>query len=325
MKLKDKLIVNSYKTAAWLCATIPQPILYPLAAGGGELYYWLVRSHSRNADENIRVALGEKEINQRVRLVARRSFRNYAKYMTDLLRQPSISNADIEANVSTSPQDWEHISRGLALGKGLVFTSFHFSNWDAAACVFMAHGYKLASVAKDFEPPELNDLLQGARRGKGLHIFSLKDSLRGLITTLKNNGAVVLLVDSPLQNEGVIVDFLGGKVRMPTGPAILAQRTGAKIIMGYIVRQPGNNIYYGMWEPPLEWETTGDKEKDVQLITQKIADQIGEVVRRHPDQWYMFRRIFLTPAEVEAHLKSQSVRPERRKAASPVASEGISN
>lgn len=318
MTRKDKLLINAYKTAAWICCHVPQPILYRLAAVGGEVYYWTVRSHSRHADRNIRAALGEKTINRRVRWVARRSFRNYAKYMTDLLRQPSLSSNEISRMITTSPEDWKHIEEGSAAGKGMVFSTPHFSNWDAAACVFLAHGYKLASVAKDFEPPELNELIQGARRGKGLKIFGLKDSLKGLFSTLKNNGAVVLLVDSPLQGEGIVVDFLDGKIRMPAGPATLVQRTGAKLIMGYIVRQPGNLNYYGMWEP-IEWESTGDKEKDLQLITQKIADQIATLVRRHPDQWYVFRRIFLSKQEIEEHEKSEAARPVRPAKAAKVA------
>lgn len=279
-----------------MCWKIPTRFSYWLAEVIGELYYWLNRKHSRNADINLRVVLGEKKINRRVRMVARRSFRNYLKYMVDFLRLPHLDAYQIDARVSGV--GWHHITEAMAAGKGAMLITPHFGNWDAAASLMAAHGYRVSSVAKDFDPPELNELIQGARRIQGLTIYSLKDSFRGLFTTLKNNGLVVLLLDSPLQSEGVMVDFFGRKARLASGPATLALRTGSKVILGYIVRQPGNQQYYGCWEPPLKYELSGDRDRDIQIITQSIANAIETLIRRHPDQWYMFRPLFMSEAEI---------------------------
>jgi KDO2-lipid IV(A) lauroyltransferase len=306
--MKSNMAVKIYKTGSWLCWKIPPQISYRLAAVFGELYYWVARRHSRYADNNIRVVLGEKKVNRRVRLVARRSFRNYVKYMVDFLRLPHIDVDQINSKVVGV--GWDHIAEALAAGKGAMLITPHFGNWDTAAALMPVHGYQVSTVAKDFEPPELNELIQGARRAQGLTIYSLKDSFRGLYTTLKNNGLVVLLLDSPLQSEGVVVDFFGSKARLASGPATLALRTGAKVLLGYIVRQPGNRQYYGCWEPPLRYELTGDKDRDIQIITQAIANAIENLVRRHPDQWYMFRPLFMSEAEVAEYHHRQ--RQERR-------------
>ena len=37
----------------------------------------------------------------------------------------------------------------------------------------------------------------------------------------------------------------------------------------------------------------GDRETDVRALTQALLDWFEGPVRRHPDQWYMFRRFFL--------------------------------
>ncbi len=309
--MKPKTIVNIYKAASWLCWKIPTGWSYRLAAVGGEAYYWLNRHHSREADRNMQIVLGEPQINGRVRQVARRSFRNYVKYMVDFLRQPHLKGQEIDAAcISTG---WKYVEEARQRGKGVMLISPHFGNWDGAATVFTAHGYKLVSVAKDFEPPELNELVQGARRGKGIQIFSLKDAGRGLLSALKNNGMVVLLLDSPLRNEGVVVNFFGQPVRMASGPGTLVYRTGATVMMGYIVRQPGNQTYYGCWEPELkDYELTGEHDHDIQVITQSIANSLEKLVRRHPDQWYMFRHLFLTPEEVEEHHKFAQARNQQK-------------
>ena len=297
--MNTRLVVNGYKVASWLCWKLPTRWTYRAATVGGELYYWLARSHSHEADLNMQKVLGEPRINRRVRQVARRSFRNYVKYVLDFLRQPHLTAQDVHAACTTT--GWQFIEEARQYGKGVMLITPHFGNWDGAAAVVNSHGYRVSSVAKDFDPPELNELLQGARREKGLKIYSLKDSVRGLLTELKNNGLVVLLLDAPLRNEGVVVNFFGRPVRMASGPGTLVYRTGSKVVMGYIVRQPGNDSFYGCWEPALEYTLNGEHDHDIEAITQAIADAIEKLVRRHPDQWYMFRRLFLTPQEVIEH------------------------
>lgn len=312
---KTKLLVNGYKLASWLTWKLPPALTYAGATIGGELYYWLARQHSRNADYNMMIVLGEKQITRRVRQVARRSFRNYAKYMIDFLRQPHLSAQEIIALCTTS--GWNYIEEASQQGKGVMLVTPHFGNWDGSAVVVVGHGYQYSAVAKDFDPPELNELIQGARRGKGIQIYSLKDSVRGLLSTLKNNGKVVLMLDSPLRNEGVMVKFFDRYVRMAGGPGTLVYRTGSRVVLGYIVRQPGNRSYYGCWEPPLQYELNGERDHDIEAITQAIATAIEKLVRRHPDQWYMFRSLFLSDEEVAEHQRQAAERARNKPARRP--------
>jgi lauroyl/myristoyl acyltransferase len=300
---RDKLIVKGYKFSSWILWKLPTWLTYGLAVIGGDVYYWLWRDHSHYADVNLQIVLGEPSVNHRVRQIARRSFRNYVKYMVDFLRQPHLTNQEIAALVTGT--GWDYIEEAQAYGKGVMLISPHFGNWDGAAAVAAAHGYQISSVAKDFEPPELNELLQGARRDKGIKIYSLKDSMRGLVSTLKNNGMVVLLLDSPLQNEGIVVNFFGRPVRFAAGPGTLVYMTGAKVVLGYLARQPGNRSFYGCWEPPIEYDLIGERDHDIRAITQAIANAVEKLVRRHPDQWYMFHHIFLTDAEIAEYQRQQ--------------------
>jgi len=299
------LIVRLYKIASWLCCYTPQRIRYTFAAVAGDLYYWLAREHSRKADRNMQIVLGEPKINRRVRLYARRSFRNYAKYMTDFLRQPYLTPEYM--NQVTGQTGWEYIEQSLAHGKGLVLITAHYGSWDNAAMLIGLNGHKVSTVANDFNPPELNQLIQGSRRKHGLEIYSPKEALRGLYTTLKKNGIIALLFDSPVEGEGIVVNFFGKPARFPSGPAMIALRTGSKVMIGYVVRQPGNTSYYGFWTPPFDFELTGNREKDLVIMTQTMAEGIEKLVRRHPDQWYMFRKIWLDDAEIAEYLKQEAV------------------
>jgi KDO2-lipid IV(A) lauroyltransferase len=304
------LAVHLFKIGSWLCHHIPGAITYRFAAVAGELYYWLNRKHSRHADRNMQIVLGEPTINRKVRMAARRSFRNYAKYMIDFMR---LTHPDAKPLPGFSGEGgWDYFEEGLAKGKGLMLFTPHFGNWDGAIHLVTSHGYKLHSVAKDFQPRELNAIIQGSRERMGIKIYSLEGALRGLYNALKKNEAVVLLLDSPLKGEGVVVEMFGKPVRFAQGPATLAVKTGAGLMLGYVARQPGNSTFYGVWEPSLEYELTGDKERDIVAITQQMAKVIERLIRRHPDQWYMFRPLWLTEEEIEEHQKLEQQQEQRR-------------
>ncbi len=298
------LAIFIFKTASWLSYHCPDRLRYALATVAGELYYWIARRHSSYADRNLQIVLGEPKINRRVRLMARRSFRNYAKYMLDFLRQPYLTPKYFHE--AAGQVGWPILNEAMAKGKGVLVITPHFGNWDGAAMVVGMTGIKVSTVANDFKPPELNELIQGTRSRYNVKIYSPKDALRGLYTTLKNNGMVALLFDSPVEGDGVVVNFFGRPARFPSGPATIALRTGAELMLGYLARQPGNRTYYGMWEKPLSFETTGDRDKDIEIVTQAIAYTIEGLVRRHPDQWYMFRKLWLDENEIAEYEKRKA-------------------
>ncbi len=306
------LAVRLFKIASWFCYIIPARVRYPLAAVAGELYYWLARNHSRKADRNLQIVLGEPKINRRVRLMARRTFRNYAKYMVDFVRQSYPGVSPRPGFIGEG--GWEYFNTELAKGKGLMLFTPHFGCWDAAIGLVSGHNYKLHSVANKMNPPELNDLIQGTRERMGVKIYTPEGALRGLYAALKNNETVVLLVDSPVKNEGVVVQLFGKPARFAPGPATIALKTGAPLMMGYVVRQPGNYTYYAVWEKPIQYELTGDKERDIQIITQAIASQIETLIRRHPDQWYMFRKIWLTEEETAKYYAERDQKENQKEA-----------
>jgi hypothetical protein len=98
--------------------------------------------------------------------------------------------------------------------------------------------------------------------------------------------------------------------------------TGAKVVLGYMARQPGNRTFYGCWEPVIEYELTGERDRDIKAITQGIANEVEKLVRRHPDQWYMFHSIFLSDAEyAEYEKQQQSGKKVRRAKANPKTTE----
>lgn len=248
---------------------------------------WLILPVQReNAIDNMAQVLGRDRTDPEVRRKARASFRYYAYYMADFLRLPATDPAEIDARVHLD--FLADLDTALTAGKGVVFISAHVGNWDVAASALARRGYPVTVVVDTFHPQRLNDLVQGHRRSHGTKVIQLEDSARRVLGTLRRNGILGLLIDIPSPENGVLVRFFGRLTYVPAGAALLALKTGAKVISGIVIRNP-DHTYSGLVSSQFDVELTGDLSVDVKLLTQRIMDTMEGFIRQHPEQWFIFR------------------------------------
>ncbi len=282
----------AFRAALALAARTPRRLGYGLGALGGELYFWLNPRHSGKAVANFAVLLADDPRAPRVRDTARRSFRNYGKYLFDFFHLPTRDPEQIEAEIITEPFD--HLDAALAAGRGALIVTPHFGNWDYAGTIIAVRGYPISAVADVFAPPALDRLVRAARECFGLGVIPLDrgGGLRQIQRALRRNGIVALVADRPRQEGGAAVEFFGARAWLPAGPARIALRTGAPVLPGFVVRRPGDRTYFGEVGPAIPFTPTGDEAADVQALTQALAGRLEGLLRRHPDQWYMFREMW---------------------------------
>ncbi len=282
---------GGFRLARWLAARFPRAIAYPLCALAGELYFWLNPEHSHKAVENFAIVLADSPDSPRVRLAARRSFRNYVKSLFDFFRQLSVDPDLIEVDTFITGE--EHLDAALARGSGVLLVTPHFGNWDLAAALTASRGYPMVALADRFTPPDVDRLVRLGRNRVGIGVVDLeRGALRRTVGLLRRNVVVGVLADRPQREGGVEVEFFGSSAWLPTGPARVALRTGATLLFGYVGRRPGDRTFFGKYMALPDYRPTGDEREDICAQTQLIARAMEELLRQYPDQWYMFRRMW---------------------------------
>jgi KDO2-lipid IV(A) lauroyltransferase len=98
---------------------------------------------------------------------------------------------------------------------------------------------------------------------------------------------VALLCDRDITGTGVEVDFFGEKTTLPSGPAVLALRTGAQLLPSAVYDR--GRIHHGVVRPPVPVERRGSFRDDVARITQLIAYELEDLIRAAPEQWHMLQ------------------------------------
>lgn len=253
-------------------------LVLPLALLG-----WM--GHVERATGNMRRVLGPSAGEAEVRRRTRQAFRNYARYMVDLLWLANATAAERDAAVTIV--GWEHVESALAAGRGLLLVTGHVGNWDLPAAVMAGRGYPVNVIVEALEPPAWNARVQAIRERVGLRAIPMETGVRDLFAALRRGETVAVVFDRPLADGGVPVRYFGAATRIPDGVARLALRTGAPIVGAVGLRRGGRIV--AEVSRPLEVAVTGDRERDVRAIAQAMASWLEDRVRQHPSQWFMFR------------------------------------
>src|SRR5437867_2261256 len=205
--LRRKATLLAWNAWQRIDALLPREVRFALATGVGELLFWALPGKRAAVLRNMEHVLGPDAPRGRVRLVAKRSFRNYAKYLSEFTHLPRWTAADLELLIE-DVQGWEHVEDAMCDGKGVIFITPHFGNWDVAGWYF-GRRHSFSAVVEPLEPPELDALVQGWRQAKHIGIIPLASAARGVLRALHKGGLVALVVDRPThaRGEGARVRF----------------------------------------------------------------------------------------------------------------------
>ena len=277
-----------WRGTAALVQRLPARVVYPGAVVAGETVYVLWRSRRRVTKGNFAVVLRRHVDDPEVARVARRTFRNFAKYVTEIMRFPSLGVDDLRRLVQV--EGWEHLHAALAHRRGLIFVSVHLGNFEIGGAR-IADEIPLNVIADELQNQRLMDLLIGNRAHKNITLHPPAGAAKKVLRALRRNEMVGLMMDLGPRGESlgnVQAQFCGTATRFPTVAATLARVSGAPIVVAAVVRER-DNTFRGIALPPILVERTREAAHDVERATQKIAAGLEHFVHQWPDQWYIFR------------------------------------
>lgn len=286
-RLKDTLVVVAYRGAATVVGRIPMPVATRAASLLGRVLLRtmqsrraLVERHQQRLSPNL-LTEGPDALERRIR----ETFDSYAQYWVSMFRLQGLTQQQIDATIRVDGA--EHIEAALVAGHGAIMAMPHIGAWDHGGA-WLAGRWPLTVVAERLNPPALFDWFCEQRARNGMTVVALGDSEGGkrLLRALRNNEVIGLLCDRDIVGGGIEVDFFGEKATMPAGPALLALRTGARILPNAVYQRPDGGAH-GVIRPPLPVVPTGNLRADVAALTQRLADELAELIAAAPHQWHV--------------------------------------
>ncbi|MBL0731278.1 MAG: hypothetical protein JJW03_00265 [Desulfosarcina sp.] len=250
--------------------------------------YALNLRHRRIVLSNLRFAYPQWS-SSKIRTMARRIFQNMGITILEICQLSFISKKDILGRVCVKGED--NLINAINSEKGIIFVSAHIGNWELSLlhCSYYIKS-KIVVIARRIRLKILDRWIYKLRSSSGNLLIDKKGALPSMVKTLRNGGALGVLVDqSTKRSEGVNVNFFKHKVTATPVVAMLAIRYNCIVLPAFCVREKDGN-YTLIYKKPLRVKKTDNLKTDITSYTQVVTDIIEDIVREYPDQWFWFHK-----------------------------------
>jgi Kdo2-lipid IVA lauroyltransferase/acyltransferase len=265
--------------------------------------YRLDRRHRHIAAVNLKIAFPDLPESRRME-IARKSLQNTALNLLEISRIPLLNRKNISSLVEYDPDSGlDNFQAARSKGKGILYLTGHFSAWELLPAAHALYGYPLSFITRPLDNGKLDRYLQRLRESVGNKVINKKNALRPVLKNLKKNGCVGILMDQNTSlQEGIFSEFFGLPAATTTGLALLALRTDAPILPGYLTPM-SNGRYRIKFLEPVEVTRTGDRNRDMEINTRKLNEVLERIIREQPESWlWGHKRWKYQPAENPGNL-----------------------
>jgi len=244
---------------------------------------------ARVARNNLAIAFPERSEAER-EAILHAHYRELGRIASEYPSLPELVRA-AEGEVVAELGGREHLERIQREGRGALLLTGHFGNFELLGG-WLARMHPLDFVVKPLSNPRVDRWLSDLRRRAGVGQIPLGAGVRAIYRSLRQNRWVALVGDQDARSAGVFVPFFGRPASTPRGPADLALRTGAPLIMGFASRMPDGRHRLEM-EPPFAVPERHD-EAAVEELTARHTARLEAWIRKRPDHWLWLHRRWKT-------------------------------
>ena len=304
-KLKNKLLVpfEWIGIGIGLCVIpwLPRRALFGLCDFLSAVMYLFDRRGKRRSLENLRIVRGvskhmgapwefdpdfapyDAAVGER--RIIRRAYRNmarsvgYAFWTICRARGRCAATGEMDAK-----------ARGfLAAHQSCVTVSGHIGCWEILSQLAYLEGHEMMSVAKDIGTGGMTRLLMRARRSIGQEIVPAEGAFKPLMTGIREGKSLGLLVDQSVsvKHGGIWIRFLGLPFAASPAPAFFSAKAKAPIVLAW-----SRPLKDGRYRCEYLDEISADSARDIRGTTQRCADILAKVIRRHPSCWVLNYNFF---------------------------------
>lgn len=171
-------------------------------------------------------------------------------------------------------------------GRGAVFVSGHFANWEVMPATIVGRGVDCEVTYRAANNPWVDAMIVEARAGYGVKLFAPKGPRGGmrLVRILGRGGSIAMMNDQKY-NTGVQGTFFGHPCMTNDAAIRLAHRFRTPIQTMSLVRTGGVRFTARLQEPVL---LDVDRPVDEVVVegVQMINDFIEARIREAPAQWF---------------------------------------
>lgn len=209
-------------------------------------------------------------------------YRNLALNLLQTMENRRNTPEELASHVTFINRD--KVDAILAQGKGIIFVSAHFGNWELGGAALSSLVTPVSSIYKGFNRKEFDPYLFEARAHHRMELAEKNGALKHMAKTLKKNGSVLLMIDQASNIKyGVQANFFSHMTYHSSTAAHLASKFNVPIVGVYITTEDEEH-YTIAFEDPINVE--GINEETILEATTKQVNAMERVIKEHPKLWF---------------------------------------
>jgi KDO2-lipid IV(A) lauroyltransferase len=280
-RVKNAGLYGLARAAIAAVIALPPWALRALGRASGRLAYALFGTARRTAHANVARALGGMPAAARGALV-RRCYDRLGAHLGDtlaLLHGARFEPLDLEPCATAVLQE------ARAEGRGIIFVSAHLGPWERVAGSLVAAGFPLTTVARAAYDPRFTRLYDRLRASLGVEVVyrGTPGATARLLRTLKDGRLLGVPMDLQSRVASIEAPFLGHPAPTAIGPARIALRTGAPVVVGTVAPDPSGRLLLSATR--IETRDLARSAACELLLTTRINDELSARILALPDEW----------------------------------------
>lgn len=283
--MKNFTNLLSYWFLRCLCFLLmlaPLRFTYLLARIIGSLAFHVFRFRRTVVLGNLEIALGSDMSRAQLERIGAESYRQTAMSFLELLIAPKLKE---QIQSILEPEQKAVFINLLLQGHGLVAVSGHLGNWELqGAAVATIMDKPLTVAAAQQSNPHINRFITRRRNTMGMQVAGSKEAMKMLIRALKNKWTVGLVADQRAGRDAVHVDFFGLTAATQPGPAKLALKFRAPMLVATAIRTGPGRFKVLLQQVEIKEDDT------VETLTQRHVKILESFIRRYPEQYFWLHR-----------------------------------
>jgi len=278
----NKLITYLLLFIGWFSSKLSFKARKRFGEIAGDILRLLSKKREKITYDNLKNAFPEKSEDW-INDIVKKSYRNLGIVLVEIPALKYFSKDYIAKYLKI--ENIEIVYEVLSRGKGLIFISAHFGNWE-----LMAYGVGLLAdismliVVKPQQNIYLDKILNDFRTMKTNSVVPMFNAARKMVATLKQGKSIALLVDQNAdKRKDIYVDFFGRPAATYDAHAALSLKFNTPIIYGFIVRNDDGTYKIKLNE--LKTDDLENTKEGIRTLTERHVEALEVAIRQNPHLW----------------------------------------
>lgn len=274
----------------WLVRLLPEQRALGLGRALGLLGWWLSWPWRKTALRNMELFYSHTPEPARpgpeeLRRIGRAAAISLGYYAIEFIR---LGTLPLEQSLSmvVETEGLEHAHAALERGAGIIALGMHYGSWDVAGAYLSTRIKTLYATSKPQRDNFFTRLISPWRERSGVQLVNPLDKFNSVtLRVLRDNGILGLVADINGGTSGIFAPFCGIQASTVAGPAALALKTSAPMMVIFCRRLSPGRLRF-IVKPPVDMAGLPDDRHAALLeVAARVNAAYEACIREDPTQW----------------------------------------